>query len=518
MGLYVDAFDAARAADPAIRVVLEDEILDELLPLAPIRVLDLLPDAEPMAQSRVYASLMDLAYLRADNALAAHVFAAAVQYYEAHPDTQIYHWGLANLIAGSYQQLPSALVLHAIDVTLAQSEQVKSPTPAGPFSASRGEGTRIAFNSNYDFQLFAVIPALQRFDPARAAELLSEHTEVAAEIKRYPKGLVSLDEAGLAFSEPNFSWPFHRVGYHPMSEGQEAYNAIGNPQQTLSALDLGLEFTIPRDTNALHVTGFVNPFADSGDSTSRINVTQSSEFRIDTLTDEEFSILQPAASCPSDIAHRLELAMAAPLVRKECRSFGGPLSHPWCYSERDDFPRADLVQALAERCTFYSNPAGARLALHDQVDGLEQLPEVNRLDYLDVVADLYLRLGDRQSAADVVQSGFAAAHALYDRDSASGVVAKLPKGVWPSAEAYRRVITLGVNADLDVTRRAVDQIADPALGELERVMMARALLGVPIGRYMIVYPNSGLCTVGIVDTHLDTYCNTLAYFSASQGK
>jgi hypothetical protein len=66
------------------------------------------------------------------------------------------------------------------------------------------------------------------------------------------------------------------------------------------------------------------------------------------------------------------------------------------------------------------------------------------------------------------------------------------------------VITLGVNADLDATRKAIDEIPDPTLAELERVMMARSLLGVPVHGYLIAYPKNGYCVVGV-----NASCNML---------
>ena len=47
------------------------------------------------------------------------------------------------------------------------------------------------FHSTYDQQLFVVAPALQELDAAQAGVLLSQHPEVADNLKRYAKGLAS---------------------------------------------------------------------------------------------------------------------------------------------------------------------------------------------------------------------------------------------------------------------------------------------------------------------------------------
>jgi hypothetical protein len=56
------------------------------------------------------------------------------------------------------------------------------------------------------------------------------------------------------------------------------------------------------------------------------------------------------------------------------------------------------------------------------------------------------------------------------------------------------MITLGVNASMDATLKAVSEIPDPSLRELEQVMIARALLGVPVRRNMTASASS-FCTV-----------------------
>jgi hypothetical protein len=113
---------------------------------------------------------------------------------------------------------------------------------------------------------------------------------------------------------------------------------------------------------------------------------------------------------------------------------------------------------------------------------------------LATAADLYLRIGDREAATGVIQKGFAAARGLYDREIVSPQLQGFPKGIWNSAEAFRRLITLGVNASMDATLKAVSEIPDPCMRELEQVMIARALLGVPVRRNMTASAGS-LCTV-----------------------
>jgi hypothetical protein len=497
--LYVESFEAARDSDPRFRADIETQILNELMSISPVKVLDLLKDADPRTQGKVYRSLMDLAFVGRDNGLAIRVFARAIQYYKAHPDTARFHWGLANLIAGSYEQLPSDLVLRAIDVVLVQGEELEKQEPGLRFSMNGAKlPSGFEFHSNFDFQLFAVIPVMRRLDPSRAAALLSQHSEVDANIKQFPEGLRSLDELGIGFSEAEGGGPDVRVAHHLEPEGLQGYDSVDKAPKTLAAQDLGLEFTTPRDLNSLPVTGFLRSVSDIGGMVrSYVNVTQQNEVRDPSLMEEEVALFDPAGSCPADISHLLAGVNSSPITRKLCVEGGGPLGHGWCSHSIDMFPRASLLQAVAERCAYYRNPEAARQALRDQLAVIDQIPETDRLEYLLVVADLYLRLGDRPAAADAVAGGFAAAQAVYARDSGAASLENVPRLVWASAEAYRRVITLGVNADRIAMRTAIDQIPNPVLAELERVMMARSLLGVPVREYLIAYPRNGYCVVGV---------------------
>ena len=254
--------------------------------------------------------------------------------------------------------------------------------------------------------------------------------------------------------------------------GLQLYNTI-EEAQNLKRMDMGLEFTVPRNLNLLGVTGSSVSFAP--------------------LDSPEAAVLGSGNSCPSDLVQSLELAKAVPVLRKVATACNGPIGGQWC-SYNDTFPRASVIQVLAERCTYSGDSARARVALQEQLEIVEEIPEEHRIDYLATAADLYLRIGDREAATGVIQKGFAAARGLYDCEIVSPQLQGFPKGIWNSAEAFRRLITLGVNASMDATLKAVSEIPDPCMRELEQVMIARALLGVPVRRNMTASAGS-LCTV-----------------------
>jgi hypothetical protein len=133
-----------------------------------------------------------------------------------------------------------------------------------------------------------------------------------------------------------------------------------------------------------------------------------------------------------------------------------------------------------------------------------QMEPTEQTDFLAMAADLYLRVKDKQHAQEVVKEGFTTANSLLQRDLVSAGLKELPTAAWDAAETYRRMITLAVNASFTNTEAMVQQIPDPVLREYEEIMVARALLGVPVRRYMVMY-SSGSSVLGEVDVSYDRF-------------
>jgi hypothetical protein len=506
--LYRESFVAAHELSAQVREPFQEAVLNELLPLSPSDVLDLLPSAERMTQNHLYAGVIKYWLFQGDygKAVGAYdsatangvlpeeatvsllaslptnassertrVFTDAISYCQHHPNREAPlgppRASLARLVARFYTQMPPTLVLQAIHTVLVQAEQEDWLHPVSEISMGPRENN-MRFRSNYEQQLFAVAPALQELDGAQAGGLLAQHPEVAENLKRYPKGLASF--AANDFSQNYAITPNHQkpMDLRLWSNSEDVLNLL--PQ------DLGLEFTIPR-TMLPGVTG---------------------GYYISDQKGPEVSVVDQSKAHPSEFAQHLELARTVPILRKVPVSCSGPVvtegvvkpeagETPGC-SYRDEFPRADLIQFLAEGYKNLGHPEGARAALRDQMDLLEQMPAEGRVDYIAMAADLYLRLGDLDAAASVIQEGFKTARTIFEREMTSKNLEKCPKGFWSSAEIYQRMVTLGVNASLEGTRKAVAEIPDASLRELEQVMLARALLGVPLRRSIVQFANGSL--------------------------
>lgn len=480
--VYRQAFDAT-TGDVPLRRDIQEAILDDLLPLAPRDVLELLPSAESKSQNRLYAAVINFFLFQGDygaavaafdqaaangvlpirasmNLLAslpateagqrARLFRTALSYYQSHPDrsTGFQGFGWASVVAQFYRRVPPDLARESVEQVLADAKEQERLHPGSGTNMSV-LGNSIEIHSRYDQQLFALAPVLKELNPARAKSLLEQHPDAAEALRKYPEGLKS-------FAPDSFAPRANVLEVSAVKPGGLTLYDNLQDWHNLSSLDMGLEFTIPRDLFTLGVTGSLVYYGTSP---------------------LEKSILGTSGKCPSDVLHGLELARTIPMQR----------------TPDGMYARANLIQVIAERCTYYDSPEGARAAISEQLEILNGIHEEDRVGYLATAADLYLRLGDREAAAGVVEQGFDVARMLYDRELLLPNLQKVPSALWPAAEAYRRMVTLGVNASLDMTRGAIEDIPDANLRKMGRIMIARALLGVPVRRNMTIGENGAFC-------------------------
>jgi hypothetical protein len=172
------------------------------------------------------------------------------------------------LIVRFWRQLPPGLVLQAIDTLLSTSKEIKNPqgirltlgSPAGS----------VSFNSDYEGQLFLVLPVLKELDPQRAQKLLEENAEERDVLAKYPAGLQTLDptyrETPLKDGERSQLWGMFQTSRSPASTaGARASSewanlaativkdAPGNPREALARA-----MALPVSSDA-----FINPRPDA---------------------------------------------------------------------------------------------------------------------------------------------------------------------------------------------------------------------------------------------------------------
>ncbi len=520
--LYREAFASALKFEPvSLRSTVQETILSELVPLSSPDVLDLLPKADPKTQDKLYGAVISLSLMRSDYATALrtfdescahgyfsertvthliaglgesstavapfssveaariHVFQTALKTYEALDAPQVETWRASRLIARFHTQFPAEVVLPAIDIVLEQAAKKDEASPLAQASIGSGDHN-LSYHFRYDLELFAVAPALERFDPARLKLLLTEHPQVAEFLKRFPGGLPAFD--------PNDFYPntyaLSKFTSDHVPIGLQLYTSdIGAHTTGLSALDMGLEFTIPLNLNiGLGVTGSGIFYAPPGSTESELFKKYSG------CSDDESQFLKEASSVPH--SHKVATACSGP-------------DGAWC-NYRDEFPRAHLLQAIAESCAWERKRDTTHAVLQEEMKLISQMEPAEQTDFLAMAADLYLRVEDKEHAQEVVNEGFTTANKSLQHDLAAPGLKEVPKAVWDAAETYRRMITLGMNASFASTEAMVQQIPDPVLREYEDIMVARALLGVPVRRYMVMY-SSGSSVLGEVDVSYDRF-------------
>jgi len=478
---YRQAFLFARQSSVTVRAPLEEAILNELLPLSPLDAGDLIPSAEPGSRDRLFQSLVKYWLFEGDyrKAMAAldsaldngilpgdapihlmatiptsaiqdrvRVFREVVDYCQQHPDDYRF---LAQWIARFYAQMPRTLVQEAIRTDLEQAAEQDKAHPVSQI----GEG-EVSFGSVYNLTLFKVAHAFEEIDPDEAHRVIAEHREVSDSLKRYPMGFDSAfaSEAALDYEiTPNHFEPDLHLWGEPAP-------------LNLDLQDLGLEFYDLR----------MGPFSGVGLDGSFPSYDQHGP---------EVAVIGQLGSCPPDLPQHLEeMARAVPMTREVpliCTEHG-------C-SYEDGYPRAELFESVAVGCLMGQAWVDSRSAVTSLDRILNQIPEKDRVDFLARTADLYLRLGDRDEAWAIVQQGFELAEKTFENEKKSEFLQNIPPGFWSSSEIYRRMVTLGVQASLDQTQKAIDAIPDANLRAIEQVMITRALLGVPVRRLITVRSN-----------------------------
>ena len=112
------------------------------------------------------------------------VFSSAVGAYRRADVTLAPDNHMTDLVLATYDLLPSAMVLDAVDVILQRASKYVDFSVA--IGGKKGEAS---FNSIYDFKLFELLPVLDKLDAAKANALRRDHANIAALTKKYPNGV-----------------------------------------------------------------------------------------------------------------------------------------------------------------------------------------------------------------------------------------------------------------------------------------------------------------------------------------
>jgi hypothetical protein len=103
---------------------------------------------------------------------------------------------IGTFIEHTWDDVPPGLVLEAINTVL---DAAKEGDSQSHYSMSSAKGS-VVLNSAYDLRLFQLLPILQELDKDKADALLRDQTEVADQLKTYPKGMQSLQSENISLS------------------------------------------------------------------------------------------------------------------------------------------------------------------------------------------------------------------------------------------------------------------------------------------------------------------------------
>jgi hypothetical protein len=452
-GLLQDAFSASLAIqdDPFAKENLQLEIFRLLLPISLSDVEERLTQAEarPRKQSsdsiiarylekkqfdkafdlvQLVTSLDEFPYLAAGRLLDAlpaemnaekqTLFASAVASYRAHEHKGAFgtvgESSLTGLLVRFGDSIPPKLAMEAIDEILSQARKNDDK-----FSVTvGGEGGSATFNSNYEYQLFSLLPLLRKLDESGANRLIEENAALKPAMQQFPDGIHSVSPKPAAAPGQDAAPPRRSTSYNVSDNGNKA----------------------------------------SSEETMRQEMQRRSDLILKQAESDPTQAIAQASALPVTIAS-------------------------WMQS-----PRANALESIA-RMTMKKQPASARLALADLRKAITDLPLRDQFKYISSAADIYLQLDDKDKAEDVVSDGLGVAARLLDHDINPDDPNKALKAWWPSTDAYRRLVEIETKISHPATAKLLQEIKDPDVRTLESIMFARALLGLPMKRVMVVEKN-----------------------------
>ena len=111
---------------------------------------------------------------------------------------------MTDFILGTYGLVPASMAADAVDMLLNAVAQWEEDQRERFSITTGGNAGSAQFSSLYDYELFELLPVLEKVDSAKADALRREHATVAALNDKYPNGKTSLStdgkEAGMMFA------------------------------------------------------------------------------------------------------------------------------------------------------------------------------------------------------------------------------------------------------------------------------------------------------------------------------
>jgi hypothetical protein len=162
-----------------------------------------------------------------------------------------------------------------------------------------------------------------------------------------------------------------------------------------------------------------------------------------------------------DLKQALSDALSLPL--------NNPLGVAYC-------PRAVTLRQVA-RLADTKDPALSEVAMQEMRKIVDNMPLRNQAQLLADSPEIYLRAGDEDVARKALNELVVIAGKLYNHDSDFGDPNQAFKGMWPSANLWRRCIQFAARLTPSTAEEIIAQIPDAEIKTFGRVALAISLLG-----------------------------------------
>lgn len=461
--LLEDALTATRGMDDdgmQTRGRLQQQILNQMVPLAPQRADELLSQVDVDSRERVLSAL--LAYYekskQMDHAIeliyrigqekeipygavsrllqvlppeqsgdAQQLFASALASYSNHKHSSntmtVGDSDFAGLIVRYWNRFPKEMVHDAIKEVLKQAAAPADDSgQAQPQSISMASADgAVAFNSMYQYRLFQLLPVLRQIDESEANELLKKYQDVQTLLSKYPQGTDSI------------SPPQQQGG--PGGQGGQGRGAM-----TSFSSGVGR-----------------GPGGPGGPAGGGLPMPLE---------------MQRAAKIMADAdAHPADALAQAPTIS-------------------DPNMQAQVLGGIA-RTAWKKNASVAKSALEKMLDVTSRMQPEQQVMALRNAANIYLLMDETDDAKKVVERGLAAAEKIYKADTDGDDPNKALKAYWPSTEAYRSFLSVAGQISPAWAMTLLKDISDPEIKVSAQTALASAWLDVPGGMTTIVSSHKG---------------------------
>jgi len=426
---------------------LQQEVLKEMVPLAPEKVDDLLTQLDAHGREQVLQALLNY-YEREkkmDRALEViyrmgaegeipygaagktmekmkpeqaaekqQLFTTALASYRDHDHSGSAGFGngdFGDLIARFAKDLPSGLVHQAIEVVLdsARKEAEKQAKNGGmTYSIASAQGA-VQLNSSYQYRLFQLLPVLRSIDPEEADRLLKEQNDVQTLLAKYPQGMNSV--APNSGNDPNkAAGPSFMISGGGPGGGPGGGGGGGGPRRGPGG---------PGEFNPLE--------------------------------------MQKAAKIAEDAEKHPQDAMAN----------AGSL--------QDQRMRSNAYLSVAQ-ATWKKQPGIAKQALDKAADTIDKVDGEQQVMLYREVVQLYVRMGEIDDAKKYIEKGMSAAGKVYKDDTNPDDPNQAPRAFWPSVAGWRAMLSMASDISPLWASTLLKEIPDEEARTLGQLGIATALL------------------------------------------